>query len=64
MGKIIEEVSAMGLGYRMGRNKINRICDENCADDADLIAETEDDLQRHLHKLHLTVGQVNMNILE
>lgn len=55
----IEEVSAVGLGYRMGRNKINIIC---YADDAVLIAETEDDLQRQLHKLHLTAAQLNMNI--
>lgn len=41
--KIIEELSAMGLGYRMGQNKISIIC---YADDAVVITEKEDDLQR------------------
>lgn len=59
MDKIIEEVAAMGLGYRMGRNKISIIC---YADDAVIIAETENDLQRQLHKLYLAAAKLNMNI--
>lgn len=43
----------------MGQNKISLIC---YADDAVLIAEIEDDLQRQLHKLHLTAAQLNMKI--
>lgn len=41
---------------------------QNCiicyADDAVLIGETEDDLQRQLHKLRLLAAQLNMNISE
>jgi len=46
--RIIEEVSSLNMGYRMGQNKrISMVC---YADDAAIFAETEDDLQRKLHQ--------------
>jgi len=48
MDRIIEEVSLLNMGYRMEQNKrISMVC---YADDAAIFAETEDDLQRQLHK--------------
>ena len=59
MDKIIEAVRDTRIGYRMGYNKISIIC---YADDAVLVAEDEDDLQRLLHRFNLTAQKFNMKI--
>lgn len=58
MDEIIEAVKGM-RGYRMSGNNINIIC---YADDAILIAENEDDLQRLLFKFNNICKQYNMKI--
>jgi len=47
------------MGYRMGQNKrISMVC---YADDAAIFAETEDDLQRQLHKFCQVSQAMNMS---
>ena len=48
MDIIIEKVTSMNIGYRMGHNRVSMVC---YADDAAIIAETEDNMQRQLHKI-------------
>ena len=59
MDSIIKQVADMNKGYRMGHNRISMVC---YADDAVIIAETEDDLQRQLHKFYQASRGLNMNI--
>lgn len=59
MDEIIEEVSGMRLGYRTHKKPISMIC---YADDATLLAETEDDLQRQLQRFNQASTQFNMKI--
>lgn len=59
MDELIKAVKSTGLGYRMGTQKINILC---YADDAVIIAETEDDLQRMLQAFHKQAGKLNMKI--
>ena len=46
-------------GYRMGSEEINIVC---YADDIAHIAESEDDLRRHLYNFHLSCLKFNMKI--
>ncbi|XP_056633527.1 uncharacterized protein LOC130443087 [Diorhabda sublineata] len=59
MDQLVETVKNLGLGYRMGTYKINILC---YADDAVLIAESEDDLQRMLHAFSKLAENLNMEI--
>ena len=58
MNKLIDSTKLLD-GYRMGNNKINIIC---YADDAILIADNEDNLQRLLHKMVTTAKTYNMTV--
>ncbi|KAK9887098.1 hypothetical protein WA026_020042 [Henosepilachna vigintioctopunctata] len=58
MDEIIKKVRGM-RGYKMGDKEISILC---YADDAVLIAENEDDLQRLLHQFNLTAKSFNMII--
>ena len=58
MDEIIKKVSKL-RGYKMGEKKINILC---YADDAVLVAENEDDLQRLLHQFNLVAKSFNMVI--
>lgn len=44
-------VTLLNVGYRMNDKVISMVC---YADDAAIVAETEDDLQKQLFKLHQT----------
>ena len=57
MDEIIDEVKNAGRGYSMGRNSIKIVC---YADDAVLVAEDEDDLQRMLYRFERTAEKFNM----
>ena len=59
MGKIINKVTSLNLGYKMGNKRIGMVC---YADDAALIADSEDDLQRQLFQFFQISRQLNMNI--
>lgn len=59
MDQIIDEVTAMGIGFRMSGRRISMVC---YADDAAILAETEDDLQRQLYKFHQISRKLNMSI--
>lgn len=59
MDEIIQQVTSLNLGYRMGHSKISMVC---YADDAAIIAETENDLQRQLLKFYQVSQQLNMAI--
>jgi hypothetical protein len=59
MDRIIEEVSSLNLGYKLGEQTITTIC---YADDAVILAECEDDLQVLLHKFHTISLTYNMQI--
>ena len=59
MEEIISEVKTIGKGYRLGDKEIKIIC---YADDAVLISEDEDNLQRMLFKLENTASKYNMKI--
>lgn len=59
MDEIIKEVTSLNLGYRLNKNTTSMVC---YADDAAIIAETEDDLQRQLYKFYKTSKLLNMNI--
>lgn len=56
MDEIIKEVRAVGKGYRIGNKEIKIIC---YADDAMIISEDEDNLQRLLHQFELIAGKYN-----
>lgn len=58
MDEVIKSVRSE-RGYRMGNQQIGILC---YADDAVLIAESEDDLQRMLHKFNTTARQYIMII--
>ena len=57
MDEIIKKVSKL-RGYKMREKKINILC----ADNAVLVAENEDDLQRLLHQFNLVAKLFNMVI--
>ena len=59
MDKIIEDIKSLDLGYTLGKNKIDIVC---YADDAVLIADSENDLQKLLHKFHMSSQRFNMKI--
>lgn len=59
MDQVIKTVKNTGLGYRMGMHKVNILC---YADDAVLIAESEDDLQRMLQAFNRQAEKLNMQI--
>jgi len=60
MDRIIEEVSSLNMGHRMRQNKtISMVC---YADDAAIFVETEDDLQRQLHKFCQVSQAMNLTI--
>ena len=55
MDEIISKVRSLN-GYKMGTGKINITC---YADDAALVAESEDDLQRLLHQFNISAKKMN-----
>jgi Reverse transcriptase (RNA-dependent DNA polymerase) len=59
MDEIILQVKNLNRGYRMGEEIISIVC---YADDAILIAESEDDLQRLLYQFNITARKFNMII--
>lgn len=59
MDRIIEEAKGAGHGYRTDKGAISIVC---YADDALLISENEDDLQRLTHQFYLTSSRYNMEI--
>ncbi|XP_057671223.1 uncharacterized protein LOC130902950 [Diorhabda carinulata] len=59
MDQIIESVNEVNAGFEMNNRHLRIHC---YADDAILIAENEDDLQRLLHKFNLTAQRLNMQI--
>lgn len=59
MEKIIEAVRECGPGYRLGQHRIHSLY---YADDALLVAESEDDLQRLLYTFKNTAEKYNMKI--
>ena len=58
MDEIIKAVRVL-RGYKMGDRNVNILC---YADDAVLLAESEDDLQRLLHRFNCTAKSFNMTI--
>lgn len=58
MEEIIKRVNT-GKGYEMGQQEIKIVC---YADDAVLLANNEDDLQRLLHLFNVTAKKYNMTI--
>lgn len=58
MNKLIDAVR-FKRGYRLGNSNINIIC---YADDAVLVASSEDDLQRMLHSFNLAAEVFNMKV--
>lgn len=59
MDEIIHEVKQAGRGYRMGDKDIRIVC---YADDAVIISEDEDNLQRLLYKFEQIAATFNMQI--
>ena len=59
MDRIINQVKDVGRGYRMGHTEFKILC---FADDAVLIAESEDNLQRMLSYFNHTANKYNMSI--
>jgi len=59
MDKIIQNIEETGRGYKMGSNEVKCVC---YADDAVLISDNEDDLQRQLFNLINTADKYNMVI--
>ena len=57
--QFIDEVGGLGLGYRINKKPISMIC---YADDATILAETEDNLQRQFHRFNQVSKQFNMQI--
>lgn len=58
MDKIIDSIRTKP-GYRIGRQNINIVC---YADDAVLVADSEDNLQRLLHQFTITAESYNMRV--
>lgn len=56
MDEIIEEVKTAGRGYSMERNEIKIVC---YADDAVIISENEDNLQKLLYKFEKAAERLN-----
>lgn len=59
MDEIIEAVTELNLGYDMKSTKISMVC---YADDAALIAQNEDDLQRLLYRLQIISNNYGLKI--
>lgn len=59
MDQLWKSVKNTQLGYRLGTHKINILFH---ADDALLITESEDDLQRMLHAFNKKAEELNMAI--
>lgn len=59
MNEIIEEVKELHIGYEMANRSLGILC---YADDATLMAESEDDLQRLLFKFERAAEKYNMII--
>ncbi|XP_044749778.1 uncharacterized protein LOC123310376 [Coccinella septempunctata] len=59
MDEIIESVNEINAGFKMNNRRLRVLC---YADDALLVAENEDDLQRLLHRFNLTAQKLNMEI--
>lgn len=59
MDQIISEVKTAGKGYRMGKKEFKIIC---YADDAVIISEDEDNLQRLLYRFETAANKLNMTI--
>lgn len=59
MDEIIKKVKTVGRGYRMGEQEIKILC---YADDAVIISEDEDNLQRMLFMFETTAKEFNMII--
>jgi len=59
MDRIIQEVNTVQEGYRLGNSYVKILA---YADDVVLLAESEDGLQRLLHKFKVTAQHFNMNI--
>lgn len=59
MDKIIQNVKNTSSGYRLGSKEIQIVC---YADDAMIVAENEDNVQRLLHTFHNTAKDYNMEI--
>lgn len=57
MDEVIGDVTASDNGYRIGNQQIKIVC---YADDAVLISENEDGLQRLLHSFQLSARKWNM----
>ncbi|XP_057653539.1 uncharacterized protein LOC130892274 [Diorhabda carinulata] len=59
MDEIIKEVKTAGRRYRMGKHEFKIVC---YADDAVVISEDEDILQKLLHRFETVAGKFNMII--
>jgi endonuclease/exonuclease/phosphatase family metal-dependent hydrolase len=59
MDRIIEEVVSLKVGYRLGKESISVVC---YADDAVLLAESQEDLQNLLNKFEEASKKYNMQI--
>ena len=57
--KIIKKVTSLNLGYRMGNKRIDMVC---YADDAAIMAQSENDPQRQLVWFFRASRQLNINI--
>ncbi|GJQ86042.1 hypothetical protein Trydic_g10612 [Trypoxylus dichotomus] len=59
MDKIIKSVKEVSEGYRMRQESIKVLC---CTDDAIIMADNEDDLQRLLYQFQTKAESLNMQI--
>lgn len=59
MDQIVESVNEVDAGFKMNNRRLRILC---YADDAVLLAESEDDLQRLLYRFNLTAKRLNMQI--
>jgi len=59
MNEMIKDVKNAGHGYRANKGEITILC---YGDDAVIISENEDELQRLLHQFYLTAKPYNMSI--
>lgn len=59
MDEVIQTIKNLNIGYSMGGRTTNIIC---YADDAVLLADNEDDLQRLLYKFSLSTTEYNLQI--
>jgi len=59
MDEIIKETKSAGRGYKLGNTELKMVC---YADDAVVISEDKDNLQRLLHQFELTAKRYNMSI--